>query len=120
MSITDAWNYLYSNNPKIQAFAVSEGSTVIWQTDNWNLVGDIDSIAEVCAKGGLSVKVSGVTYKTRHSTDNSYYASSEGKGHFLMFRVGKEIDRWVLAWATADSIPDLTMIDLKYACTKMV
>ncbi|MDF1538765.1 MAG: hypothetical protein P1Q69_07670 [Candidatus Thorarchaeota archaeon] len=119
MSISDTWTYLYSNNPKIQAFAVSEDSKIIWQTDNWNLVGDIETIVETCAIGGPSVTISGVAYKTIHSTEDSYYASSDDKGHFLMVRVEKQTNSWLLAWTLPDSIPDLTLIDLKYACKKM-
>lgn len=120
MSISDTWTYLYSNNPKIQAFAVSQGSEIIWQTDNWNLVGNIEKIVETCTNGGPSVEISGVTYNTVHVAEDSYFASSEGKGHFLMACVEKQTNTWLLAWTTADSIPEFTLIDLKYTAKKIV
>ena len=120
MSIDDTWRYLYSSNPKIQAFAVSEGTNIIWQTDNWNLVKDIESVFDILTNGGPTMRISKVEYDTVHSSEDTFYATSNGKGHFMMAQVEKQTNTWLLAWASADSVPELAIIDLRYAAKKLV
>ncbi|MFW9850176.1 MAG: hypothetical protein ACFFF4_13650 [Candidatus Thorarchaeota archaeon] len=119
MDISEIWSTLYSHNPKLQAFAVSEDSKIIWQTDNWNLVDSIDEILDVVTANKSKLKVSGVTYKTVRTTEESLVASSDGSGHLLMAKAKHKNDTWVIAWATSDSDTDLAIIDLMYTATKM-
>ena len=121
MSISEIWSNLYSNNSKLQAFAVVENSKIVWQTDNWNLVDAVDHIMDVCTNAKKSLKVANVTYTTVRTSEDSYIASSsDNNGHFLMAQTHHKNEIWLMAWATADSDPDLAIIDLLYAATKMV
>ena len=121
MSISEIWSNLYSNNSKLQAFAVVENSKIVWQTDNWNLVDDVEHIMDVCTNAKKSLKVAEVAYTTIRASEDSYIASSSNdKGHFLMAQTHHKSGIWLMAWATADSDPELTIIDLMYAATKMV
>ncbi|MHA1905908.1 MAG: hypothetical protein ACW98Y_01320 [Candidatus Thorarchaeota archaeon] len=119
MSISEIWSNLYSNNSKLQAFAVSEDSKIIWQTDNWNLVDSIEKILDICCNNKSKMKVAGVTYKTIRSTDDSFIASSDKKGHILMAKAHHLNEIWLMAWANSESDPELAIIDLLYAATKM-
>jgi hypothetical protein len=119
MTISEIWSNLYSNNSKLQAFAVSEDSKIIWQTDNWNLVDSIEEILDICCNNKPKMKVAGVTYITIQSKDDSFIASSDKKGHFLMAKASHLSDTWIMAWAASDSDPELAIVDLMYAATKM-
>ncbi len=119
--ITEIWSNLYSNNSKLQAFAVAENSKIVWQTDNWNLVDSIEHIMDVCTNAKKSLKVAGVTYNTVRASEDLFFASSpDKKGHFLMAQTYQRNGTWLMSWATADSDPELAIIDLMYAATKMV
>ncbi|MCK5152361.1 MAG: hypothetical protein KAQ65_10985 [Candidatus Thorarchaeota archaeon] len=121
MSISEIWSNLYSNNSKLQAFAVVENSKIVWQTDNWNLVDAVDHIMDVCTNAKKSLKVADVIYTTVRASEDSYIASSsDNQGHILMAQIHHNNGIWLMAWATADSDPDLAIIDLLYAATKMV
>jgi hypothetical protein len=117
MSISEIWTELYSHNSKIQAFAVLEDNRIVWQTDNWNIVSDVDALLGAISLGKEDLTVGGVHYSTVASSHDDYVSTSpDKKGHLLMARVRDNL--WYVAWATPDSIPSLTIIDLKYAASR--
>ncbi|MFW9918685.1 MAG: hypothetical protein ACFFED_03745 [Candidatus Thorarchaeota archaeon] len=91
---------------------------IVWQTDNWNLVDSVSSLLEGVTKRAGTIEVSNIPYQIGEATGDSLIATStEGKGHVLMAKTKN--DAWFVAWATPDSISDLTIIDLKYAASKV-
>jgi hypothetical protein len=117
-TIGEEWNRLYTNNPKIQAFAVCKPSEVIWMTSNWNIVPDSENIVNAPLNDAPSVTVNGVVYSKVDSTTESYIASSADKqGHLLIYLI--EPKTWAVAWATHDSIPELAITDLAMTATKL-
>lgn len=111
--IDDSWKLLYSNNPKIQAFAVCKNSQIIWQTHNLhqNLVNEVEQLTAAPSSASSSVSINGIIYKRVNSSSDSYLATADNKqGHFLMHRI--EGMSWVLAWAAPDSVPELTIVDV--------
>ena len=106
------------HNNKIQAFAVMDDGKIIWQTDNWNLVKEVDDLMESITKTEKEIIIAKTSYKVIERTEESLIASSsEEKGHILMACTKQ--NSWLIAWATQDSIPDLAIIDLKYAASKL-
>lgn len=112
MTIDNEWKLLYSHNPKIQAFAIMKNREIVWVTTNWsNLVEATESLATASSSGAAAISVGGVTYKLVAADDRSYIATADkGQGHLLMALV--EDDIWAIAWATPDSVPELTIVDL--------
>ncbi|NHI83876.1 MAG: hypothetical protein EAX81_06215 [Candidatus Thorarchaeota archaeon] len=112
MTIDNEWKLLYSHNPKIQAFAIMKNGEIIWVTRNWNnLVDATESLATASSSGASSISVGGVTYRLVAADDESYIATADkDQGHLLMALV--EDDTWAIAWATPDSVPELTIVDL--------
>jgi len=105
------------HNSKIQAFAIIEKKTVVWQTDNWNLVKEVDQLLEAVLLSKESLNISKVRYDTVSMTNDSFIATSpDGQGHILMTKTKNNV--WLVAWATSDSVPELTIIDLRYAASK--
>ena len=116
LSLDDVWTHLYSHNTKIQAFAVISIDQIIWQTDNWNLVDTVNTLLSALSKKDGSIEISNITYKIREVADDSLIASADGNGHLLMARTKGAA--WFVAWASSDSIPELAIIDLRYAASK--
>ncbi|MHA1637531.1 MAG: hypothetical protein ACTSUO_04825 [Candidatus Thorarchaeota archaeon] len=117
-SIQEAWNLLYEANPKIQSLAVCKGAEIVWQTQNWDLVKEVQELVDAPAKGSSFVKINGVEYHRVTSSVEAYVASSKkGKGHFLMTKVAGST--WLMAWVSNDAVPELAMIDLSYAALKL-
>ena len=111
MTIDNEWNLLYSHNPKIQAFAILKNGEIIWQTSNWDCVPAATALTDAPVSARESVEIGGVEYKRVKSNQESYIATADqNQGHLLMSRV--ETGIWLIAWATHDSIPELTLIDL--------
>ncbi|MFX0054785.1 MAG: hypothetical protein ACFFAD_07665 [Candidatus Hermodarchaeota archaeon] len=111
MTIDNEWNLLYSHNPKIQAFAILKNGEIIWQTSNWDCVPAAAALTDAPASARESVEIGGVKYNRIKSNQESYIGTADqDQGHLLMSRV--EIGIWLIAWATHDSIPELTLIDL--------
>ncbi len=109
--ISHAWEQLYANNSKIQAFAVCRGSTVIWQTSNWDLVPVAEEIVQAPQDAAPYVTINMVKYMRVMSGPDFYVSTAEGgQGHFMMSLV--EGNLWLVAWATADAIPELAVVDL--------
>jgi hypothetical protein len=117
-TIDEEWKRLYTNNPKLQAFAVCKSSEVIWMTSNWNIVPDLKNIVNAPSNNLPSITVSGVVYYRVDSTPESFIASSrDNQGHFLMYLI--ELKTWAVAWAAPDSIPELAITDLAMTATKL-
>ena len=119
--IDDEWNLLYSNNPKIQAFAVCKDSQIIWQTHNLhqNLVNEVEQLTVAPSSASSSVSINGIIYKRVSSSSESYLATANNnQGHFLMHKI--EGKSWVLAWAAPDSIPELTIVDVARTALSLV
>ena len=111
MTIDNEWKMLYSHNPKIQAFAIMKNNEIIWQTSNWDCVPAVSELADAPISARESVEIGGVKYNRAISSQESYIATADkDQGHLLMARI--EVGIWAIAWATHDSIPELTLIDL--------
>ncbi len=105
------------HNSKIQAFAVIVKKEIVWQTDNWNLVNEVDQLLEAILLSKEAIAISDVRYEIVSQTDDALIATSpEGNGHLLMAK-GKD-NSWLVGWATPDSVPELTIIDLRYAASR--
>ena len=110
-AISRQWYQLYTNNPKIQAFAVAKGDEVVWQTENWNLLDDIKQIVRAPNEETSKVSVAGVKYKRVASTRDSFLGTAaDGKGHLLVVRINER--GWAIAWAESTSVPELALVDL--------
>ncbi|MFX0107397.1 MAG: hypothetical protein ACFE7R_03870 [Candidatus Hodarchaeota archaeon] len=118
MTIDNEWKLLYSNNPKIQAFAVLKSGEIIWQTSNWDLVSVAKELSEASIKEIPRITISDVKYDRVTSSPEMYIASSENQGHLIMALVEK--DAWVIAWATQDSAPELAVIDLSKLAVQLM
>ena len=117
--IDEEWKSLFQNNPKIQAFAVCKDGTIVWQTSNWSLVEEGHELTTAAETAAASIHANGVKYNRIASSTGSYVATSEkNRGHFLMALV--EGKTWVMAWATADSVPELAAIDVSRTALKLI
>ena len=106
------WNILFANNPKIHAFAVAKEGSVIWQTENWDLVEEIGDILKAADKDKSSVTTGGVKYKRVASSDDSYVASADDdKGHLILVLIDEH--SWAIAFAAPTAVPELALIDIK-------
>ncbi len=116
--IGNEWNLLFANNPKIHAFGVARDGVIIWQTDNWSLVEDIDGIMKNLEKDSPKISAGGVTYKRVTSSKDSYIATAEeNKGHILLVRIEK--NTWAIAFAAPSSVPELTILDVRKTAIKL-
>ncbi|RDE10739.1 MAG: hypothetical protein C4K49_12930 [Candidatus Thorarchaeota archaeon] len=116
--IDEEWKNLFQNNPKIQAFAVCRDGTILWQTSNWSLVEDGRELTTAAETAAASILANGVKYSRIASSPGSYVATSQNNGHFLMALV--EGKTWLMAWATADSVPELAAIDVSRTALKLI
>jgi hypothetical protein len=116
--IGNGWNQLYSNNPKIQAFAVSKEGVIVWQTENWDLVEDISVIMKTLKEDKSKVSVGGVKYKRVSSSADSYIATAnDNKGHLLIVKIEEKI--WAIAFAVPSAVPELSIIDVTKATIQL-
>ncbi|MGD9382261.1 MAG: hypothetical protein PVI03_07440 [Candidatus Thorarchaeota archaeon] len=119
MTIDNEWKLLYSHNPKIQAFAILKNGEIIWQTSNWDCVPAAAALTDAPPSARESVEIGGVNYRRITSSQESYIATADkDQGHLLMARI--EVGIWAIAWATHDSIPELTLIDLSKAAVQFM
>lgn len=117
-TIGNEWTQLYSNNPKVQAFAVAKDGAIIWQTDNWDLVEDVEGIIKAISGDKGSVSVGGVKYKRVSSSDDSYLATADNdQGHLLIVKIDE--NAWAVAFAVPIAIPELSIIDVKKTATQL-
>jgi hypothetical protein len=106
------WNLLFANNPKIHAFAVAKEGSVIWQTENWDLVDEIGDILKAADKDKSSLTTGGVKYKRVASSDDSYIATADDdKGHLILVLIDEH--SWAIAFAAPTAVPELALIDVK-------
>ncbi|TFF91517.1 hypothetical protein EU545_03785 [Candidatus Thorarchaeota archaeon] len=112
-AIDKAWKALYYNNPKFQAFAVSTGSKVVWQTSNWNLVDSIDKI-KTSIKEGSNIHLDETQYTNVIHDDHRYAGTAKGSGgHLLLAQIVG--DTWAIAWVEGSAVPALAIVDLEMA-----
>ncbi len=116
--VEEAWGFLYSMNPKIQAFGVCKDTEIIWQTSNWNLVNDVDVIINAPAKDAASIKVDGTEY-FRVASSAETFAGTDKKqdGHILIAKVSNDV--WIIGWAQANADPELALVDLTYTASRL-
>jgi hypothetical protein len=117
-TIGNEWAQLYSNNPKIQAFAVAKDGAIIWQTDNWDLVEDVGVIMKAISGDKSNVTVGEVKYKKISSSDEAYLATAEkDQGHILITKIDE--NTWAIAFAIHTAIPELSVIDVKKTAVEL-
>ena len=110
--IGQEWNLLFASNPKIHAFAVAKEGAVIWQTDNWDLVDEIEGILKAADKDVSNMTAGGVTYHRIFSSNDSYIATAnDAKGHLILVLIDE--DSWAIAFAAPSAVPELALIDVK-------
>jgi hypothetical protein len=117
--ITTEWQLLYTNNPKIQYFGVIKDKEVIWQTNNWNLVKDVEDIRNAVPNAKSRLSIDKVNYDRIQSTDDYYIGTSQkNKGHLIICRI--EEDAWVVSKSTPDSVYELARIDVARTAVKLI
>ncbi len=117
-TIGNEWNQLYSNNSKIQAFAVTKDGAIVWQTDNWDLVEDVNAIMNALTGDKSKVSVGGVKYKRVSSSADSYIATADDdKGHLLIVKIEEKV--WAIAFAAPTAVPELSIIDVTMATIQL-
>ena len=117
-TIGNEWTQLYSNNPKIQAFAVAKDGAIIWQTDNWDLVEDVKGIMKAIKDAKSKVTVGGVKYNQVSSSEDSYLATADNdQGHLLITKIDEKA--WAIAFAVHTAIPELSVIDVKKTAVEL-
>lgn len=110
-AISRQWYQLYEHNPKIQAFTVVNNGTIVWQTENWNLLEDIKSIIQAPETAADKVSANGVKYKRVKSAKDFYIGTAgSDEGHLLIVKINDS--SWAIAWAESSAVPELTIIDL--------
>ncbi len=118
-TIGNEWNRLYSNNSKIQAFAVTKDGAIVWQTDNWDLVEDVNAIMNALTGDKSKVSVGGVKYKRVSSSADSYIATADdNKGHLLIVKIDEAA--WAIAFAAHHAVPELSIIDVMKAAIQLI
>jgi len=106
------WNLLFASNPKIHAFAVAKDGAIIWQTENWNLVEEIDELLKAANGNSSKVSSGGVTYERVAFSNDSYIATAaDNKGHLILVLIDE--NSWAIAFAAPTSVPELAIIDIR-------
>jgi hypothetical protein len=117
-TIGTEWNQLYANNPKIQAFAVAREGEIVWQTENWDLVEDVNAILKALKDDKSKVTVGEVKYKRISSSSDSYIATADdSKGHLLIVKIDEA--SWAIAFAAPHAVPELSIIDVTKAAIQL-
>ena len=117
--ISTEWQLLYANNPKIQYFGVISSGEVVWQTNNWNLVKDVDEIITALRVLNSEISIDKVRYTRIQSNSNYYLGISEKNNeHVIICRVDDK--SWVIARSSSDSVPELARIDVARTATKLI
>ena len=117
--ISTEWQLLYANNPKIQYFGVISNGDVVWQTNNWNLVKDVDQIITSLRVLDSEISIGKVSY-TRIQSSSDYYLgiSEKNHDHVIICRVNDK--SWVIARSSSDSVPELARIDVARTAIKLI
>ena len=117
--ISTEWQLLYANNPKIQYFGVISNGDVVWQTNNWNLVKDVDEIITALRVLNSEISIDKVRYTRIQSNSNYYLGISEKNNeHVIICRVDDK--SWVIARSSSDSVPELARIDVARTAIKLI
>ncbi len=118
--VMDAYTQAYNaSGQMIQAFGVlkADGS-VLWQSNNWDLTGDAQSLVAAVANKATSIVQNQVKYTTLRTSPESLVARSiTGSGLLVLARI--EGDKWVVAWATAEAAPDGVYVDVDRAAKSL-
>ncbi len=117
--ITTEWQLLYANNPAIQYFGVCKGTEVIWQTNNWNLVKDVENIVSASKTAASTLSVNKITYHRISSSEDEYIGTAEKKkGHIILYRI--ESNSWVIARVENTSVAELAKIDVARTAINLI
>jgi hypothetical protein len=117
-TIGNEWNQLYSNNPKIQAFAVVKEGAIIWQTENWDLVDDSKGIMKAVLSEKSKISIGGVKYNRVSTSDDSYIATADNnQGHILVVMIDENV--WAIAFAIHTAVPELSVIDVQKTAVEL-
>ncbi|MBD3406028.1 MAG: hypothetical protein GF411_07890 [Candidatus Lokiarchaeota archaeon] len=114
--VMDAYTQAYeASGQMVQAFGViTTGGQVLWQSDNWDLTADAQSLAGAVGKGVASVTQNEVKYSTIRSSPESLVARSvSGNGTLVLAKI--EDGKFVIAWASPDAAPDGVYVDVDRA-----
>lgn len=118
--IMEAYTQAYEDsNEMIQAFGViSESGDVLWQSDNWDLQPDAQSLISAVKNEATSVTQNEVKYSTLRTTPDSLVARNvQGNGTFVLAKI--EDGKWVCAWASKDAAPDGIYVDVDRAAKSL-
>ena len=117
--ISTEWQLLYANNPKIQYFGVISSGEVVWQTNNWNLVKDVDQIITSLRVLDSEISIDKTRY-TRIQSSRDYFLgiSEKNQEHVIICRVDDK--SWIIARSSSDSVPELARIDVARTAIKLI
>ena len=117
-TIGNEWTQLYANNPKIQAFAVVKDGTIIWQTENWDIVEDSKGIIKAIKGEKSKISIGGVKYNRVSTSDDSYIATADNnQGHILVVMIDENV--WAIAFAIHTAVPELSIIDVQKTAVEL-
>ena len=118
--VMDAYTNAYnSSGQMIQAFGVITATGgVLWQSNNWDLTGDAQTLVAAVANKATSVVQNQVKYTTMRTSPESLVAKNiAGSGILVLARI--EGDKWVVAWAAAEAAPDGIYVDVDRAAKSL-
>jgi predicted regulator of Ras-like GTPase activity (Roadblock/LC7/MglB family) len=114
--VMDAYTQAYnSSGQMVQAFGVvTTSGNVLWQSNNWDLTNEAQSLVSAVTQGAASVTQNQIKYSTIRTTPDSLVAKNvQGNGILVLARIDAE--KFVVAWAAADAQPDLIYVDVDRA-----
>ena len=114
--VMDAYTQAYnSSGQMVQAFGVvTTSGNVLWQSNNWDLTNEAQSLVSAVTQGASSVTQNQIKYSTIRTTPDSLVAKNvQGNGILVLARIDAE--KFVVAWAAADAQPDLIYVDVDRA-----
>ena len=117
--ISTEWQLLYANNPKIQYFGVISSGEVVWQTNNWNLVKDVEQILTALKTSASELSIDKINY-TRIQSNEDYYLGVSDKNHEHVIICRVDDKSWVVARSLSDSVPELARIDVTRTAIKLI
>ena len=118
--VMDAYTQAYnSSGQMVQAFGVIKGDgSVLWQSNNWSLEADAQSLVSAVNNRAASVTQNQVKYSTMRTSPESLVARSiQGNGILILAKI--EDDKWVVAWAAPDAAPDGVYVDIDRAAKSL-
>lgn len=118
--VMEAYTQAYEDSGEmVQAFGViSESGEVLWQSDNWDLQNDAQSLISAVKNEATSVKQNEVKYSTIRTTPESLVARNvQGNGTLVLAKI--EDGKWAVAWAAKDAAPDGIYVDVDRAAKSL-